>query len=73
MYQLWFEPIANVQLPYAFSYIEDNLLMFSPLSASSILFEDNNRRTEVTTYVVAKAIRSLYIISKRTLNLKVDN
>ena len=51
----------------------NNLLVFSPFSASSILFEDNSRRTEVTTYVCAKAIRSLYIISKRLLNLGVEN
>ena len=45
--------------------------MTGPLSAVSILFEDPSRRAEVTNYVCAKAIRSVYIASKRTLNLKV--
>lgn len=53
--------------------VVDNLLVFSPVSASSILFEDSSRRTEVTNYVCAKAIRSLYMFCKRTLGLKSKN
>ena len=67
--QFPFRSIVHAKLSYIYFYQGDNILISGPLSASSILFEDKNRRGEVTNYVFAKAIRSLYIFSKRTLNL----
>jgi hypothetical protein len=45
------------------------VLVSSPFSASSILFEDSSRRNEITNYVSAKAVRSVYLMMKRTLRL----
>ena len=54
-------------------YPEGHLAFTGPLSAVSILFEDTSRRTEVTNYVTAKAIRSIFIMLKRTNKIRFEN
>lgn len=54
-------------------YADLTFWVISPLSAASILFEDSARRNEITYFVCAKALRSVYMGLKRMTRLDSKN
>lgn len=69
MPQLQPAPVANPTWMYILKYADLTFWVISPLSAASILFEDTARRSEITYFVSAKALRSLYLGLKRMARL----
>lgn len=51
----------------------DMMMPLSVISSFSILFEDSSRRCEIGYFVLAKAVRSLYVMTKRMWGLNLSN
>ena len=49
------------------------MYLSNPMGSVAILLEEGSRQTEVTNYLSAKALRSFYMVLKRTLHLKFEN